>query len=238
MEKFIENVSSILETLNSKLLFIKKTENGFDIKLFLKQAKDIMGDSYLNLLLDNCIIVPDGKSFEFSDNIIEYKGCTLNYQKVSENRYQSVIILLDPTNLESQRIGYHELAHLFQTSDCGLKAINTFYNFSKRFYTHYLEEAHAEVFAAACILNDAENKKDFEDRKAFLIKQAKIDEELGKGCDDNIYPSPKYYAHFSLIDKFVTKSETLLKEQSYQTLSKICENHVLRYAKSECDFIG
>ncbi len=235
MENF-EKIKKSISGFNASLLIINKKDGVYDVPFFLHQAKEIMGEKSYQTLIDNGIIIENGSEPELSSNIMEYKGYTLHYQKIAEGEYKSLILLLDTQTLEGQRIAYHEMGHLYQSKSTGLALINTFFDDNKNFTTHFLEEAHAELFAAACILKDAKNEDDFQSRKEFLYKQAVVDEELGKRSNVFTYPSPKFYAHLSLIKNFLSEVEMCISNKSYLAIAKELERHAVLYNRKF--FIG
>lgn len=256
MENFINTLSEIVKDANTSILVIREINGILDTNRFWQDAKDLIGDKYLNILARNGIItrelddddnanisivngvmVQNSIGYILSSDILRYKGYAFPYAKISDDEYKYVIILLNPNNLECQRISYHEVAHVFQRKAGVLKVVNTFNNFKKDVYAHYLEEAHADLFATACIMKDALDCADYSKRKIFLREQAEKDEEDGNNSTKSSYPSPKYYAHLSLIESFLLRIDYDITLKSYQKLAIECENHLLNYGRSKEDFM-
>lgn len=235
METFIKNLNHIAKGTNTSILIIPEIDGVVDVSGFLQKAHDLMGDDFLKILVKNGVMDFDGARNTLSLNMLNYKGCTFPYAK-TETGYKNVVVIFNPKNLESQRVGYHEIAHTLQTKDGCLKVINTFNNSEKDTYNHYLEEAHADLFAAACIMKDAKDMSEFTKRRSFLYIQANEDERKGSECTECNYPSDKYYAHSDVLYEFLGAIDDYVLSQSHLKLAIDAEELILSFGKSKEEF--
>ena len=232
--KFFENLHKIIEGSNASILIINNKNDQPDVESFLKDAENLIGPNSLDILQGNGIINIDKK---LTQSMLKNRGITIAYAKISDNKFKNAIVLFNPIDTEGQRLGYHESGHIVQRNGNGLKVIKHCYSVKKSSYERYLSEAHAEAFAYLCILKDAFDEKSFALRKDFLKKRAKYDEDRGNECTDAKYPSYKYYALQTILDKLLEEtSYKWVKARRYKTLAIKAEEYVCKHAKSSEEF--
>ena len=227
-QKVLINLHEIVDGHNTSIIIISEKDGETEMEKFLADAESVMGSKYLPRLLAAEIISEEHGEFTISEPMKENRGRTLSYTELN------VIIIFNIQDEESQRIGYHETAHILQKEEI-LKAITTFYKLEKDDYTIYLEEAHAETFAAVCILKDAENSEGFARRQAFLLEQARKDEDKAANSTDSF---DKYYAHYTLLESFINNAALeSISAKSYNELAVQCEEHVMSHKRSFPEFM-
>jgi hypothetical protein len=240
-QNYNKNLYKIIKGTNASVAIIQEKDGRYDIEEFLEKTQAIMGDKYMDILTDNGVVEPDGDGgYKESEQMQEYRGVTLYYAKNSDGEWKNMIALLDPVDLEGQRTGYHEGAHPIQWKHELLQNVEGFFDEEgkKSRYGRYLEEAHAESFAAACVLNDAEDGNDFASRQEYLLHKAAKDELSGLKSDEQRYPSHKYYAHFDTLKPLIKNYEKIVGDfdGDYNNLANMLVGHVVKYSKSKDEF--
>ena len=202
----------------SELCEYDKDGKPLHMQKFLKDMRQFLGESAELQLLDNDIIVMTpggGYDFNFSEETLACGGDT--YRQLGEDLNKNLLFFFDNSSSYDHAVAYHEAAHALQ-SKFGVftdNDLNKVYKFcsnglgnlpkDKRLpclfvdawsYRVYLEEAHANVFANACLVLNAKNDADFKQlcQRAILVSAS---ESVRSLKDKNMdYPSAKYYFDF------------------------------------------